>query len=198
MKKILIASGNSHKINEISSIVSDIPNLEMTTLNNFGISLEVEENGSTLEGNALIKAKAVYNLLEMPVISDDTGLFTNSLNGEPGIYSARYAGNNATYEDNCNKLLDNLKEINDDKLQAEFKCCICLLINLNEYYFFEGICRGKICRSPKGENGFGYDPVFLPDGFEKTFAELNEEEKNVISHRGRALEKLKEFLVNYQ
>lgn len=197
MKKILIASGNSHKIKEISSIISDIPSLEMTSLKNFGISLEVDENGSTLEENALIKAKAVYKLLEMPVISDDTGLFVNALNGEPGIYSARYAGVDASYKDNCNKLLKNLREIEDDKLQADFKCCICLLINSDKYYFFEGICRGKICRSPRGENGFGYDPVFLPDGFEKTFAELTDDEKNVISHRGRALEKLKEFLINY-
>ena len=198
MKKILIASGNSHKIKEISSIVSDIPNLEVTTLNNFGICLEVEENGNTLEQNALIKAKSVYSLLGMPVISDDTGLFVNALNGEPGIYSARYAGLNAAYKDNCDKLLDNLKEIDDDNLQAEFKCCICLLINPEEFYFFEGICRGRICRSPKGENGFGYDPVFMPDGFEKTFAELTDDEKNLISHRGRALEKLKGFLINFQ
>lgn len=197
MKKILIASGNSHKIKEISSIISDIPSLELTSLNNFGVSLEVDENGSTLEENALIKAKAVYKLLEIPVISDDTGLFVNALNGEPGIYSARYAGIDASYEDNCNKLLNNLKEIDDENLQADFKCCICLLINSDEYYFFEGICRGKICRSPKGENGFGYDPVFLPDGFEKTFAELTDDEKNLISHRGRALEKLKEFLINF-
>jgi len=196
MKKILIASSNPDKVKEIRTLVSDLKEFEIISPSDFGISPIVEENGDTLEENALIKAKAFHKIFGFPVISDDTGLFTDALNGEPGVYSARYAGPDADYTDNYNKLLLNLKEFSDPDRKANFKSVICYLKDGDEYKFFEGICNGGISRDPKGENGFGYDPVFIPDGFKKSFAELSEEEKNKISHRGNALRKLKEFLIN--
>ncbi|MBK8983947.1 MAG: RdgB/HAM1 family non-canonical purine NTP pyrophosphatase [Ignavibacteria bacterium] len=193
---MLIASSNPDKVKEIRTMVSDLKEYEIISPADFGISHIVEENGNTLEENALIKAKAFHKLFGFPVISDDTGLFTDALNGEPGVYSARYAGSDATYTDNYKKLHLNLKDVSDPDRKANFKCVICYLTGGDEYKFFEGICNGSISRDPKGENGFGYDPVFIPDGFNKTFAELSEEEKNKISHRGNALRNLKEYLIN--
>ncbi len=196
MKKILIASSNADKVKEIRTLVSDLKEYEIISPADFGIFPVVEENGFTLEENSLIKAKAFHKVFGYPVISDDTGLFTDALNGEPGVYSARYAGLDADYTDNYKKLLINLNEVSGPNRKANFKSVICYLTEGDEYNFFEGICHGSISRDPKGDNGFGYDPVFIPDGFNKTFAELTEEEKNKISHRGNALRKLKEFLIN--
>lgn len=196
MKKILIASSNPDKVKEIKALVSELNEFEIISPADYGISPIVEENGNTLEENALIKAKAFHKLFGFPVISDDTGLFTDVLNGEPGVYSARYAGLGAGYKDNYKKLLSKLKDVRDVDRKAGFKCVICYLTDTDEYTFFKGICAGSITENPKGEFGFGYDPVFIPDGYKKTFAELKEDEKNKISHRGIALKKLKDYLIN--
>lgn len=196
MQKILIASNNSHKISEIKSVLYH-SNLKLLSLKDFGIAVDVVEDGNTLKENAFKKAKEVYNILGIPALSDDTGLFVEVLNGEPGVYSARYAGEDATYEDNRNKLLGRLNSISDEKKNARFESVICFHVNEKEFYFFEGICEGTIIKEVRGTNGFGYDPVFLPKGFNKTFAELSDKEKNEISHRAIALQKFSKFYKSY-
>lgn len=193
MKELLIASNNPHKTWEISSILSN-NGTKVYSLNSKGIEIDVEETADTLEGNAFKKAKEIYDAVEIPVISDDTGLFVDALDGRPGVYSARYAGENASYSDNCYKLISELKERDLNESPAHFKTVICLYLSPEEYHMFEGVCPGKIITEMRGENGFGYDPLFIPDGYNKTFAELSAEEKNEVSHRGKAIEKLKEYL----
>lgn len=197
MNKILIASGNQHKFSEISSVLSDVANVKLYSLQDFGITTEVVEDGNTLEENALIKAKTIYNISGVATLSDDTGLFVKALNGEPGVYSARYAGVKATYENNCKKLLKNLENISDKNRRAQFESIICFYVNEKEYYFFRGICYGKIINEKRGKNGFGYDPLFVPDGYERTFAEMTDEIKNKISHRGKALEAFRKFTLKF-
>lgn len=197
MSKILIASNNKNKIKEIQTTLGETECPELLSLNDFGITADILEDGNTLEENALIKAKYVFKLLNIPTVSDDTGLFVDALNGEPGIYSARFAGEDASYDDNCNLLLSKLKNVSEENRTARFESVICYFINDDEYYFFKGVCQGKIIESKTGENGFGYDPLFVPDGISKTFAELSDMEKNQISHRAKALEKFKEFSVSY-
>ncbi|MEO6695698.1 MAG: RdgB/HAM1 family non-canonical purine NTP pyrophosphatase [Ignavibacteria bacterium] len=191
LKKILIASGNSHKISEIISVLKDFKNLELLSLKDFGVSVDVIEDGKTLNDNAFKKAKEIYGIFKIPTISDDTGLFVDALNGEPGVYSARYAGEHASYSDNCKKLIENLKNHSLEKRTARFESVICFYVNDNEYYLFNGICEGKIIFDGRGEKGFGYDSLFVPDGLDLTFAEMSDEEKNKISHRGRALQEFK-------
>lgn len=193
MNKLLIASGNQHKITEIKSMLKTVPNLTIRSLKDFGISIEVDEDGDTLRDNAFKKAKEYSEFFEMPALSDDTGLFVDALNGEPGVFSSRYSGENATYDDNKKKLLNSLKNVPEERRTAEFRSVICYYVDPKEYYFFEGICKGKIIFEERGENGFGYDAVFVPDNFKKTFAELTESEKNKISHRAIALLKFREF-----
>jgi XTP/dITP diphosphohydrolase len=189
--ELIIASNNKHKIEEISQILSGC-GIKIFSLKDFPEFPDPEETGTTLFENSLIKAKAVCGKFGKPAIADDTGLFVNSLKGEPGVYSARYSGENATYESNCEKLLKELQAHKDRS--AEFRSVICLYINDSEKYFFEGIVKGNIINEKRGSNGFGYDPLFVPEGMNKTFAELTEAEKNKISHRSLALQKLKEFL----
>lgn len=193
MNKILLASNNAHKITEIKSILKNNSRIKLLSLNDFGISADVIEDGDSLEDNAIKKAKEIYEILNIPSLSDDTGLFVDALKGEPGIYSARYAGENASYPDNCNKLLSNLKDIPEDKRTAEFKSVICFYVNEKECYLFYGVCKGKIIFEERGDNGFGYDPIFIPEGLNKTFAELKDDVKNQISHRAISLKKFKEF-----
>lgn len=193
MKKLLVASNNTHKIDEIKKILSDINDLQVVSLRDENIFIDVEETADTLEGNALLKAKEIHSVSGLPVISDDTGLFVEELHNEPGVYSARYAGENATYLDNCKKLISKLKEKNLSESPAHFKAVICYVDNSGKEKFFEGITNGKITTEMRGENGFGYDPLFFADGMDKTFAELTEEEKNKISHRGLAIKKFAEF-----
>ncbi len=191
--KILIASNNLHKIKEISDILSSLP-IKILSLKDFPDFPDTEETGSTLEENSLIKAKAVYEKFNIPALADDTGLFVDALKGEPGVYSARYAGENASYSDNCEKLLLNLKDVEGKDRTAEFRCTLCLYVNENEHYFFKGLVEGKIIKQARGENGFGYDPLFIPKGFAKTYAEMGDEKKNELSHRALALKKFKKFL----
>lgn len=190
-KRLLLATGNINKIEEIKDILKDFP-LEILSVKDLGLErIEVEEDGETLEENAIIKAKSLADKFEGMVIADDSGLFVEYLNGEPGIYSARYAGIDATDEKNNNKLLNKLKGIPLDKRKAYFKTVIALIMENGEITTLTGICEGYIGFEPKGNKGFGYDPLFIVTGYDKTFAELGEEVKNKISHRAKALEKLK-------
>lgn len=189
--KILLATNNKHKIEELKSKLVDTK-IEIFSPLELGITdLEVIEDADTLQGNAFLKAKAFYKKSGMPSISDDTGLFVEALNGEPGVYSARYAGENATFEDNCNKILNNLKDI--ENRNAYFETVICYYDGNNTNYL-SGKCKGKINKEYKGANGFGYDPIFLPAGYNLTFAELSKDIKNKISHRGLAVDNFIEFI----
>ncbi|CAN5621148.1 N/A [soil metagenome] len=189
MKEILIASGNDHKVEEISKIMEDF-DIKFRNLKEFGDVPEVDENGSTLVENSEKKAREYFLFTGIPCIADDTGLFVEALNGEPGVYSARYSGEGATYRSNCDLLLKNLAGISNRN--AEFRSVISYFDG-NEILSFEGIVNGAIIETGRGKNGFGYDPLFIPTGLNKTFAELNEEEKNNISHRKRALEKFRKW-----
>jgi len=190
MDKLVLASRNQHKIQEMKELVADL-GIEVFSALDFPELEEVEEDKPTLEGNALKKARYVHHQTGIPALSDDTGLEVEALNGAPGVYSARYAGENATYQYNVLKLLSEMKEKSDRT--AQFRTVVALVDGKQEFTF-EGICKGKIIKVQRGEKGFGYDPVFLPDGFSKTFAELEADIKNEISHRGKAIQKLVEFL----
>lgn len=194
---ILLATNNLHKITEVKSILNNISGLKVLSLSDYGLKSDTDETGNTLEENALQKARAVYKLLEIPSLADDTGLFVEALQGEPGVHSARYAGKNASYEINNLKLLDKMKNIPDNKRNAYFETVLCFYKSEKDYDFFRGVCKGKILSSPGGKNGFGYDPLFLPEGFSQTLAEMTEKEKNEISHRRKSLEEFKKSLVQF-
>jgi XTP/dITP diphosphohydrolase len=164
---------------------------ELVSLNDFPEIPDIAETGSTFEENAWLKAEQVYKITGIPVIADDSGLEVDYLNGAPGVFSARYAGENAADDANCNKLLKKLAGIEERK--ANFRCVIIYYDGKNKN-IFEGICSGEIIHEKRGNKGFGYDPLFVPVGFIETFGELDEDIKNRISHRGRALMKLTEYL----
>lgn len=187
--KLVIATQNKHKIEEIKPGLN--PEIELIGLSDLHFLGDVPENSDTLEGNALEKAKFIYDKYHFNTMSDDTGLEVESLNGEPGIYSARYAGESKNSDNNIEKLLNKLK--GKSNRNARFRTVIALIIK-NKEYLFEGIVEGIIIENRKGNMGFGYDPVFQPEGYNKTFAEMTLEEKNEISHRARALKKLTVFL----
>lgn len=189
--KILIASANNHKVEEIKSILSE-KNIDVVSHNDFPPIPDVAETGVTLEENAHIKALAYHKETGLPVIADDTGLFVDALNGKPGVYSARYAGDDATYSDNCNKLISELKKLGLKSSPAHFMTVICYLKNENDFKFFEGRVNGMIATELCGTNGFGYDPLFIPDGYDITFAEMTNTQKNELSHRARAVKKFVE------
>lgn len=187
---ILLASANPHKVAELRQILEKY-GIELKSTRDFPEGKEVDEDQPTLEGNALKKARYWNRLTGLPALADDTGLEVEALNGAPGVYSARYAGENVTYTQNVEKLL---RELGGSRnRQSQFRTVIAYVDGGLEHCF-EGVCRGEITTEPKGEKGFGYDPVFYPEGFRKTFAELDAAEKNSISHRGRALQKFLEFL----
>lgn len=192
-KQILAATNNADKVKEIKELLRDL-DIEVKTLSDMNLNIDVEEDRDTLEGNALKKAEEIWNVSKIPCSADDTGLFVDALNGAPGVYSSRYAGENVTYEDNRKKLLKELEGVPMVSRTAYFRTVVCYYYGKNKYELFDGICEGKITITERGEKGFGYDAVFLPNGYEKTFAELNIEEKNRISHRARAFGKLKEYL----
>ncbi|MBR3133324.1 MAG: XTP/dITP diphosphatase [Clostridia bacterium] len=194
MKEIILASNNKGKLIELKEKLSKF-GLNVISQKEAGIDLEVEENGITFSDNAKLKAEAIHNITKKAVIADDSGLEVDFLNGEPGVYSHRFAGPDATDSDRYNKILNLLKDVPDDKRTARFKCSICYIDEDGKIQFFEGVSEGKIGYEPKGDNGFGYDPIFISENG-KTFAELSQEEKSEISHRGRAVEKLVEFLKN--
>ncbi|WP_352419401.1 XTP/dITP diphosphatase [Proteiniborus sp.] len=195
-KTLIVSTDNNHKIMEIKDIMKDMPFIILSkTEAGFG-DIEVIEDGNTLEENATKKAVEIARRTKAIVIADDTGLFVDKLNGEPGVYSSRYSGENATYSDNNKKLLKELEGVSLEKRTAKFKTVISIVLEDKSIKLVSGECSGKIGFESKGDNGFGYDPLFLVDGYEKTFAELGEEIKNSISHRARALRNLKKELKN--
>jgi XTP/dITP diphosphohydrolase len=193
MKQILLATNNKHKVTEIKDIIGK-SDYELITLSDLNLEIEVIEDKDTLEGNAIKKAEEVFLHSTIPVLADDTGLFVDAINGEPGVFSSRYAGVNATYDDNCKKLLEVMKDVPEEKRTAYFKTIVCYYKSENSPMIFEGICRGRISKVYRGDKGFGYDPLFIPEGFDKTFAEMSEKEKNFISHRSKAFMNLRDFL----
>jgi XTP/dITP diphosphohydrolase len=187
--ELIMATNNPHKVEEIRSALPE--GISIRSLKEAGIDIEIEEPYDSLEKNAAEKARVIRNLTNKDCFSEDTGLEVKILNNEPGVRSARYAGDNASYGSNTDKLLKNLEGQSDRS--ARFRTIICLLLNEKEYYF-EGICEGRILEGKKGEKGFGYDPVFQPEGADKSFAEMNMEEKNKFSHRSKAVAELVAFL----
>lgn len=193
MKKIILASNNAKKIKEIREILSDF-NYEVVPLKEAEIDIDIEENGTTFEENAYIKAKTIYDLTGIPAIADDSGLEVYALNGAPGIYSARFAGEHGNDKKNNEKLLNFLKGVEDDKRGGRFVSAVVLITEKGNTITATGTVEGKIGYEEKGEGGFGYDPLFIIPSLNKTFAELSPEEKNKISHRGNALTELKKKL----
>jgi XTP/dITP diphosphohydrolase len=189
MRKIVFATNNIHKLKEIRELLKG--DFEIVSLKDIGFEGDIPETGNTLKENASQKSHYIYDRYGLNCFADDTGLEVEALNGSPGVYSARYAGENCSYDDNVNKLL---KELGNEKnRKAAFKTVISLIFDDKEY-FFEGKVDGVITKEKHGEGGFGYDPVFQPNGYNKTFAEMELEQKNKISHRGKATLKLVEFL----
>ena len=187
--KLVFATNNKDKVKEIKSLLPD--GIEILSLNDIGCTEEIEETEDSIEGNAKLKADYITKNYGYDCFADDTGLEVEALNGAPGVYSARYAGEKASYEDNVQKMLFEMKDKTDKN--AQFKTVIALNLK-GDQYIFEGICKGEILNDKMGEKGFGYDPIFKPEGFEKSFAEMSLEEKGKISHRGKATKKLLAFL----
>jgi len=187
--KLIFATNNIHKTSEMRSAIGN--RLEIVTLAEAGINIDIPEPHNTLEENATKKSRTIYRLTKTNCFSEDTGLEVYALNGEPGVKSARYAGNNRSFDANIEKLLTKLAD--KDNRKARFRAVISLVVDNNET-LFEGICEGRIIDRKKGQEGFGYDPVFIPDGSSKTFAEMTLEEKNQFSHRTKAAKKLVAFL----
>lgn len=187
--KLIFATNNQHKVDEIRSVVGN--KLEIITLKEAGIDIDIPEPYNTLEENASGKSKTIFEMTGTSCFSEDTGLEVAALGGEPGVKSARYAGDNRSFDANIEKLLSNLA--GKDDRSARFRTVISLLIDGRETQF-EGICNGQIIEKRRGEHGFGYDPVFIPTGSDKTFAEMSMEEKNLFSHRKKATQKLVAFL----
>ena len=191
-KKIIFASKNEGKIKEVRHILYGV-NAEILSLNDVGFADEIHESADTFEGNAKIKAETIYNAFKLPTIADDSGIVALQLGNEPGVYSARYAGENAADEDNNLKLLERLKSFPEPH-KGKFVCAAVYYFGA-EFIVAMGEIVGRIIKEPRGTNGFGYDPLFLPDGYDKTTAELPSEVKNKISHRSRAFVQLKKYLL---
>lgn len=191
--KICFATNNTNKINEIRQLLPD--HIELVSLQDIGCTEELREDQNTLEGNSHQKAAYVYETYDVSCFADDTGLEVFALDGEPGVLSARYAGESRNNEDNIDLLLENLEQ--HENRQAQFRTVITLILKGKEKQF-EGIVKGEILKERVGEAGFGYDPVFQPEGYNRTFAEMSMAEKNNISHRGRAFKKLIGYLSTLQ
>lgn len=192
-KKIVFATGNAGKIREIREILGDT-GLEVVSMKEMGIDIPIEENGATFEENAVIKAKAVAAVCGEIVLADDSGLEIDFLNKEPGIYSARYLGEDTSYRVKNANLIERLCGVSDEKRTARFVCAIAAVFPDGEVITTHGEIEGRIDYEEKGTNGFGYDPIFYVPEYGKTTAELSDKEKNEISHRGKALRKMKEEL----
>ncbi|MCG8412372.1 MAG: non-canonical purine NTP diphosphatase [Bacteroidales bacterium] len=188
--KLVFATNNSHKLDEVQNLLSD--KIELLSLNDIKCSEDIPEDYDTLEENALQKARYISKKYSINCFADDTGLEIESLQGRPGVFSARYAGESKDSEANMNKVLDELKGIENRK--ARFRTVIALIID-NEEFLFEGIVNGQILVSKTGEDGFGYDPIFKPDNYSQSFAQMSIDLKNKISHRGIATQKLIKFLL---
>ena len=190
--KLMIASNNEHKIREIKAIVGGYFD-EVLSQREAGVTLDVEENGSTFAENALLKAQALFDVTGCAALADDSGLMVDALDGEPGVYSARYAGQHGDDAANNSLLIEKLRDVPAPRT-AHFVSAIALVRPGKLPMLAKGLCDGQILFEPRGNNGFGYDPYFLPDGMSKTFAELSGEIKNAMSHRAFALQKLKKML----
>ena len=191
--KLAIASNNQHKLDEIKSILGGCFD-KLLSIKELGLDIEIEETGTTLLENALIKARTIRDMTGMVVLADDTGLMVDALNGEPGVYSARYAGEEHNYQKNNEKLLNNLEGVPDEKRTARFKTVIAVCFPDGTELTCEGCVEGKIATELRGNRGFGYDPLFYSFELGKVFAEGTLEEKNRVGHRGRALRKMLELL----
>lgn len=189
---LVFASNNEHKIREINSLLGE--SFKLLSLHDINIIEDIPEQEPLIEGNALAKARYVFNATGLNVFADDTGLEISALNGQPGVHSARFAGEDKNSSANIEKVL--LMLGNKENREARFRTVIALILDKKEY-LFEGTVNGKIIFSKRGSEGFGYDPIFIPEGKNSTFAEMDLEEKNSVSHRARAFEKLKEFLLKY-
>lgn len=189
--KLVFATNNKHKLEEMRAILGG--KVELLSLADIDCHDDIPETADTLEGNALIKARYIYDKYGLPCFADDTGLEVDALDGAPGVYSARYAGENNDSEANMQKLLHNLT--GKSVRSAQFRTVIALIIE-GEEFLFDGIVRGSIAEERKGTAGFGYDPIFVPDGYEESFAQMASEQKNAISHRSRAASALNDFLQN--
>lgn len=190
--QLIFATNNAHKVEEIQSAIGG--SLEVISLRQAGIDIDIPEPHDTLEANASEKSATIYRLTGMDCFSEDTGLEVAALGGEPGVKSARYAGEDRAFEKNIDKLLEKLEGSADRR--ARFRTVISLLLDGREH-LFEGICEGRILDAPRGEGGFGYDPVFAPDGDSRSFAEMSMQEKGGFSHRRKAADKLVQFLQEY-
>ena len=196
MKKILLATNNNHKVEEIQAILKDLGYEVLARDQVYDKSFDVDENADTLAGNALLKAQALRNLVSESymVLADDTGLFVDALDGAPGVHSARYAGDAHDDQANKKKLLKELEDVSEEKRTARFKTVMALVQVGKDPVFIEGILEGKIAEEERGSSGFGYDPLFIPEGYSLSLGQMNPEEKNRISHRHNALIKLAEYL----
>lgn len=192
-KVLLIGSGNKDKARELTKLLEGLP-WEVKCLKDFPEVEEPEETEETFEGNALLKAKYYSEQFDVACVADDSGLAVDALDGAPGVYSARYAGENCTYSDNNNKLLDAIEEVPWPERTARFLCCAAFYPLEGETHTVLGTVEGHIAVDICGEQGFGYDPVFVPEGHDRTFAEMTSDEKHAISHRGRAFSALKTYL----
>ena len=189
-RKLVFATNNAHKLEEVAAILGDQG--ELLSLNDIGCQTDIPETAETLEGNALLKSSYIYKNYHLDCFADDTGLEVEALNGAPGVYSARYAGGEGhDAQANMLKLLHELD--GKENRKAQFRTAISLILDGKEY-LFEGVIKGEIIKEKRGDSGFGYDPVFMPEGYDRTFAELGNDIKNQISHRALAVQKLCEFL----
>ncbi len=191
MEKLIFATGNKGKLREVKDIFDD-SGIEIMAPFELGKDIEVEETEATFEGNAFLKAEAIFNEFKLPVVADDSGLEVEQLNGDPGVYSARYAGKNCTFDDNNNKLIKELSSLPQPH-KARFVSCAVFFDGENRL-IATGYLYGIIIDEKRGTNGFGYDPIFVPDGFDLTISEMSFDQKNSISHRKVSFEKLKELL----
>lgn len=189
-KKFVFATNNAHKLEEVTAILKN--KVELLSLNDINCHVDIPETADTLEGNALLKAQYIFENYQLDCFADDTGLEVEALNGAPGVYSARYARDAHNSEANMKKLLQDMEGIENRK--AQFRTVFALIIDGKEH-LFEGIIKGEITKNRRGTTGFGYDPIFIPEGYTQTFAEMGSELKNKISHRALATEKLCKFLI---
>jgi XTP/dITP diphosphohydrolase len=187
--RLIFATNNSNKLKEVKALLPQT--IELISLSEIEFNEDIPETENTIEGNASLKSRTIHNITQTNVFSDDSGLLVDALGGAPGVHSARYAGEQKKDEDNIQKLLKELE--GETNRKAHFKTVMSLIVN-GEEHLFEGIIYGTIIHEKRGTNGFGYDPVFIPDGYTKTFAEMSKEEKSSISHRGIALKKMIAFL----
>jgi XTP/dITP diphosphohydrolase len=193
VKRLVLATRNEHKTREIAAILGGAP-VELVGLAEFPEAPDVEETGEELEANALLKARSAAEHTGLAAAADDSGLFVDALGGAPGVRSARYAGPECSYPKNNAKLLAELEGVGAEERTAHFECAVALVVAGNAPLFFKGVLPGRITELPRGENGFGYDPVFQPEGMDLTLAEMSPEAKNAISHRCIAFRRLNDFL----